>query len=109
MLPPIPVLEDYGIDPQHGFLPPSPPLTSLPDPYYAKWESVLANLHALILSRRLRSAVDQLPVLSTAFLRSEAEWQRACVVLSFLLHGYIWGDDTPAEVSETDLRCRGPF
>ncbi|KAL1993701.1 hypothetical protein VTN49DRAFT_2370 [Thermomyces lanuginosus] len=98
MLPPIPVLEDYGIDPQHGFLPPSPPLTSLPDPYYAKWESVLANLHALILSRRLRSAVDQLPVLSTAFLRSEAEWQRACVVLSFLLHGYIWGDDTPAEV-----------
>lgn len=100
MLPPIPVLSDYDIDPQRGFLPPDLPLTSLPDPYYAKWEAVIDKVQALILSRRIRATVDRLPVLSTAYLQSEAEWQRAYVVLTFLLHAYVWGGDIPEEVCE---------
>ncbi|KAL1963094.1 hypothetical protein VTN77DRAFT_8740 [Rasamsonia byssochlamydoides] len=97
MLPPIPVLADYGISPEHGFLPPTTPLRSLPSPYYAKWESIVSNLQALLLSRRLRSTIDCLPVLSTSYLHTDAEWRRAYVVLIFMLHGYIWGGDTPAE------------
>ncbi|KAJ5561265.1 hypothetical protein N7535_004268 [Penicillium sp. DV-2018c] len=97
MLPPVPDAADFGITPDYGFLPPELPLQVLPDPYYAKWESILANLHALILSKRLRLMVDHLPILSTSKLRTDAEWRRAYVALVFILHGYVWGGDRPAE------------
>jgi len=97
MLPPIPVLADYGISPTHGFLPEVLPLTRLPDPYYNKWEAVTANLQALILSKRLRGVVDRLPVLSTIGLEHDAEWRRAYSMLSFMAHGYIWSGDSPSD------------
>lgn len=99
MLPAIPDLRDwrYGVSPKYGFLPDVLPLTRLPDPYYNKWEAVVANLQALILSRRLRSVVDRLPVLSTFGLEDEAEWRRAYMLLCFIAHAYIWGDDQPEE------------
>lgn len=97
MLPPIPVLADYGISPTRGFLPQRLPLTRLPDPYYNKWEAIVANLQALVLSRRLRGVVDRLPVLTTEGLEHDAEWRRAYSLLCFMLHGYIWGGDSPAD------------
>lgn len=97
MIPSIPVLSDYGISPEHGFLPDVLPLTRLPDPYYNKWEAVAANLQALVLSRRLRGVVDHLPVLSTVGLEHDAEWRRAYSLLCFMAHGYIWGGDQPCE------------
>ncbi|KAK4096338.1 Indoleamine 2,3-dioxygenase [Parathielavia hyrcaniae] len=97
MLPPIPVLAEYGISPTHGFLPDVLPLTRLPDPYYNKWEAVVANLQGLILSKRLRGVVDRLPVLSTVGLEHVAEWRRAYMLLSFMAHGYIWGGDSPSD------------
>ncbi|KAK1762928.1 Indoleamine 2,3-dioxygenase [Phialemonium atrogriseum] len=97
MLPPIPVLADYGISPTHGFLPEVLPLTRLPDPYYNKWEAIAANLQALILSKRLRGVVDRLPVLSTIGLEHDAEWRRAYSLLSFMAHGYIWAGDSPSD------------
>ncbi|KAM0522255.1 hypothetical protein ACHAP6_008731 [Verticillium nonalfalfae] len=97
MLPPIPILADYGISPTHGFLPDVLPLTRLPDPYYNKWEAVVSNLQALILSRRLRSVVDRLPVLSTIGLEHEAEWRRAYSLLCFMAHSYVWGGDQPSD------------
>lgn len=99
MLPPVPSPLDYGISPENGFLSPEPPLEVLPDPYYAKWEAIAANLQPLLLSKRVRGIVDRLPVLSTEYLRTDAEWRRAYVVLVFILHGYVWGGDRPAEVS----------
>ena len=97
MQPPIPILSDYGISPARGFLPEVLPLTRLPDPYYNKWEAVVANLQALILSKRLRGVVDRLPVLSTIGLEHDAEWRRAYLLLSFMAHGYIWGGDSPSD------------
>ncbi|CAK7272319.1 Indoleamine 2,3-dioxygenase [Sporothrix epigloea] len=97
MLPKIPVLADYGISPKHGFLPNELPLSRLPDPYYNKWEAVVANLPALILSRRLRGVVDRLPVLSTIGLEHDSEWRRAYSILCFVAHGYIWGGDSPSD------------
>lgn len=101
MLAPIPELADYGLSPDRGFLPAEPPLELLHDPYYAKWEAVITNLQALLLSRRLRQVVDALPVLSTSNLSSVEEYRRAYLVLSFMLHGYIWGGDKPADVSSS--------
>lgn len=97
MLPPIPVLADYGLSPTHGFLPDTPPLTRLPDPYYHRWEAVAANLQAAVLGRRLRGVVDGWPVLSTAGLEHEAEWRRAYSLLCFVAHAYVWGGDEPAD------------
>lgn len=97
MLPPIPVLSDYGISPDHGFLP-GLPLESLPDPYYTKWEAIVSSLQPLLLSGRLRQTIDRLPTLSTQYLRTESEWRRAYVALVFMLHGYVWGGKKPEEV-----------
>ncbi|KAL9129248.1 MAG: hypothetical protein Q9217_002260 [Psora testacea] len=98
MLPPIPRLEDYEISSLNGFLPDEPPLEVLPDPYYAKWEAIIKHLQALLLSKRLRDVVQDLPVITTSRLRRPAEWRRAYVLLSFMTHAYIWGGDKPEEV-----------
>ncbi|EGX90278.1 indoleamine 2,3-dioxygenase [Cordyceps militaris CM01] len=97
MLPPIPNLDDYALSTTHGFLPNELPLTRLPDPYYNKWEAIAANLPALILSRRLRSVIDRLPVLDTIGLEHDAEWRRAYSLLCFMTHGYVWAGDSPAD------------
>ncbi|RAL58794.1 hypothetical protein DID88_009104 [Monilinia fructigena] len=68
-----------------------------PDPYYNKWEAIIANLQGLILSKRLRGVIDRLPVLSTAGLEHDSEWRRAYSLLCFMAHSYIWGGDSPEE------------
>lgn len=97
MLPPVPVLSDYGISPEYGFLPAELPLERLPDPYYNKWEAIMANLQGLVLSKRLRGVIDRLPILSTAGLEHDSEWRRAYSLLCFMAHGYIWAGDIPSE------------
>jgi indoleamine 2,3-dioxygenase len=99
MLPPLPNISDYGISSEYGFLPSQLPLQHLPDPYYNKWEAIVANLQALILSKRLRGVIDRLDVLSTAGLEHDAEWRRAYMLLAFIAHAYIWGGGTPSDVS----------
>lgn len=98
MIQPIPVLSDYGISPEHGFLPIELPLEILPDPYYNRWEIIIENFQALLLSKRLRQVVERLPVLSTSRLQHPADWRRAYLLLSFITHGYIWGGSKPEEV-----------
>lgn len=100
MLPQIPRPGDFDVSPEHGFLPAELPLQFLDDSYYRPWESTVAGLQALILTRRLRGVVDALPVLSTDYLRSEPEWRRAYSILAFIAHAYIWGGDSPADVSK---------
>jgi indoleamine 2,3-dioxygenase len=97
MLPPIPRLRDYDVSALNGFLPTDPPCEGLANGYYAPWESVVNNLQALILTKRLRKVVDNLPVLETHLLESEAEWRRAYSILGFMTHAYMWGGDMPEE------------
>lgn len=99
MLPPIPFPEDYGLSEQYGFLPDELPIEKLSDPYYREWESTVANLQALLLSRRLKTRINALSIVTASRLRTEAEWRRAYVLLSFMTHAYIWGGDIPQEVS----------
>ncbi|KAL3482213.1 Indoleamine 2,3-dioxygenase [Aspergillus californicus] len=97
MLPPVPVPTDYGLSPDTGFLPSEPPLEQLPDPFYSKWEWIVCNIQPLLLSRRMRGAVDAMPLLSTSYLQTEPEWRRAYSILGFILHGYVWCGPKPAE------------
>ena len=104
MLPSLPVLSDYDISPQNGFLPNEIPIDVLPDRYYEPWETVARNFQSLILSKRLRQIVDALPILSTDLLLTEAEWRRAYSLLGFIAHAYVWGGNTPSDVSLTKYR-----
>jgi indoleamine 2,3-dioxygenase len=85
-------------------------LERLGDEYYAPWERIMDKYNGLLLAGRLREAVlkvsslaksahNQLPILSTFYLEGIAEQRRAYVVLSFLAHGYIWGDPTSTDVT----------
>jgi indoleamine 2,3-dioxygenase len=94
----LPRLGEYDVSPLNGFLPTEPPCEHIQDPYYAPWETVIANLQPLILTKRIRKVVDQLPVLSTEFLRDETEWRRAYSILGFITHGYVWGGDMPSDI-----------
>ncbi|KAJ4287036.1 hypothetical protein N0V88_007800 [Collariella sp. IMI 366227] len=89
-------LEDYAVT-SNGFLPADAPLARLTNPYHAPWETLMDSLPELVANRTLRQLVDNLPVLSTDILATEAEWRRACVVLGFLTHAYVWGGETAAE------------
>jgi indoleamine 2,3-dioxygenase len=97
MIPSIPRLSDYDVSALHGFLPTESPCDHISDPYYARWEVIIQNLQSLVLTRRLRKVINDLPVLDTAFLATEAEWRRAYSILGFMTHSYVWGGDSPVE------------
>ncbi|KAL2195389.1 Indoleamine 2,3-dioxygenase [Corynascus similis CBS 632.67] len=90
-------LDQYAIT-SNGFLPAEPPLRKLPNPYYGPWESLVESLPVFLANKTLRDQVRKLPVLSAEYLVTEPEWRRACVVLGFLAHAYIWGGETASEV-----------
>ncbi|KAK3313652.1 Indoleamine 2,3-dioxygenase [Apodospora peruviana] len=92
-----PLSPEYGVS-SNGFLPEKTPLETLPDPYYAPWESLVQHLAQFLQEQTLRERVDKLPVLCLSRLTTEREWRRAYLILTLLAHGYIWGGDMPTEV-----------
>ncbi|KKY25489.1 putative indoleaminedioxygenase pyrroledioxygenase [Phaeomoniella chlamydospora] len=92
------VLSTFDISPHNGFLPSQLPLTVLPDAYYEPWETLIGGLSGLLQRQQLVPAIHSLPILNTSRLKSEREWQRAYVILSFVTHAYIWGADRPSEI-----------
>lgn len=93
----IPDPNHYEIS-RNGFLPDELPLQSLPDPYYAPWESIISNFQLLLQSDNLRTSIKHMPTLGTSKLKRKEEWRRAYVLLAFMTHGYIWGGQKPSEV-----------
>lgn len=83
----------------NGFLPLKAPLRRLSDPYYEPWELVVHDLASLLKIALLRHRIDDMSILSTAHLRSDAEYRRAYSILGFLAHSYIWGGDRASEVT----------
>lgn len=98
VLPSAAALPSYGIS-KNGFLPANAPLTRLPNDYYQPWETVIEVLPTLIETQQIRQRVDELPVLNTTHLQTEAEWQRAYSMLAVIAQGYIWQGPEPSEVS----------
>ncbi|KAF7618777.1 Indoleamine 2,3-dioxygenase [Aspergillus flavus] len=91
-------LDEYGVSLQNGFLPHSPPLKTMENPYYWPWEHIVSDLPDHIRFRTIRQAVETLPVLSTSKLQGEPEWRRAYLLLAYLTHAYIWGGGKPKDV-----------
>jgi indoleamine 2,3-dioxygenase len=98
VLPSAAALPSYGIS-KNGFLPASAPLTCLPNDYYQPWEAIIEVLPTLIETRQIRQRVDELSVLDTIHLQTEAEWQRAYSMLAVIAQGYIWQGPEPSDVS----------
>ncbi|RAR07129.1 indoleamine 2,3-dioxygenase family protein [Stemphylium lycopersici] len=96
VLPSLSALPEYGIS-KNGFLPAEPPLSRLPQNYYRPWEQIVERLPNLIETQQIRRWVDELPVLETFHLGSEAEWQRAHSMLAVIAQGYIWTGPEPSE------------
>ena len=93
--PPVSELAGYSVDPVRGFVPDVDPLPYLGD-RFAPWELVSRNLAALVLTGRLRKAVESLPALSVDSLVTAAERERALLLLSCLGNGYVWAETKPA-------------
>lgn len=93
------ILSQFSIS-KHAFLPSDKPLEVLSDDYYRPWEDIARNLPALVQSG-IDGAVAQLPLLDTARLASEAEWQRAYTILTFMTNAYVWSGGKPKEVCQT--------
>ncbi|EQL03493.1 hypothetical protein G6O67_007666 [Ophiocordyceps sinensis] len=88
---------------KNAFLPEHEPCKSLADAYYEPWESIVTQLPTLIDNGGLGRSIANLPVLSTARLRSEAEWRRAYSMLAFLTHAHVWGGEEPDEILPPQL------
>ena len=88
-------LSDYGLNPITGFLPEQDPLTCLP-PYFAPWEQVAKQLSALLMVGKLRTVLEQLPILDMQRLEDERQIHRAMLLLTILGNAYVWGESTPA-------------
>lgn len=102
VLPSPDALPNYGIS-KNGFLPAVPPLKRLPHTYYQPWEKIVEQLPTLIETQQIRQWVDELPVLDTSHLSSEAEWQRAHSMLAVIAQGYIWAGPEPSEVCQHEI------
>ncbi|KAJ6032660.1 Indoleamine 2-3-dioxygenase [Penicillium herquei] len=96
-------LDEYAVSSENGFLPPSPPLVTIPNNYYEPWELLAQHLPALLQSGEIRSEVEELPLLTTERLQTEPEWRRAYSILGFITHAYIWGGEVPEDNLPTCL------
>jgi putative transposase len=63
-------LSNYRVNLVTGFLPEQDPLTCLP-PYFAPWERVAKQLSALLMVGKLRTALEQVPILDMQRLEDE--------------------------------------
>ncbi|KAJ5383396.1 hypothetical protein N7517_001307 [Penicillium concentricum] len=88
------LFESYA---EQGFLPDSLPLVRLSNPYYESWEEIASQLPNLIQTSQIRDKIDNMPVYTTEHLQTEPEWRRACVIMGYFAHAYIWGGEIPKD------------
>lgn len=87
---------------RYGFLPLKDPLTALPAPFSA-WEHAAQSLPKMLLSDRLRILLEALPPFPVELLTSQREFERAMLILSFIGHAYVWGNEKPTNKLPTRL------
>src|SRR5919106_3807091 len=88
--------ETFHVNPERGFLPTPDPVDQLPASF-APWEEIAHDLPKLLAAGRLRPVLEQLPVLDASQLHEDAHIRRAMLLLSYFGHGYVWGEQDPAQ------------
>jgi indoleamine 2,3-dioxygenase len=89
-------LKCFEVSRERGFLPAQDPALELPRGF-AVWDDLARELPKRLLAGRIRRALRGLPVLQTESLPAGAPLRRAMLVLSYLGHGYVWGEPEPAD------------
>lgn len=87
-------LARYDVDPVTGFLPSTPPLRQL-DARFEPWEGIAPDLPALIRSRRLRQALERLPLIDANQLVTRGEQERGFLLLTHYVNAWVWGGREP--------------
>lgn len=82
-------LEKYGVSKDTGFVP-AQGTQKLPV-YYKPWEDVARGLSIKLNSGTFSQELDLLPALSVDHLCDEHQWQRAYILLAFLIHALVHG------------------
>ncbi|KAH3686815.1 hypothetical protein WICPIJ_002212 [Wickerhamomyces pijperi] len=94
----LPNLQDYDISPKSGFLPEDKPISRLSSATYTQWEVIMDSLPSLILTKRIRKVIENLPVLSIDEISGDKpELRRAYSILCFMAHAYVWNVDVPSD------------
>jgi indoleamine 2,3-dioxygenase len=65
-------------------------------PAFDVWEDVALDLPKILVSGQVKPVLENLPPFASEKLRTENEFERAMVVLSFLGHAYVWGSLEPS-------------
>ena len=104
-------LSDFDISEKTGFVPEEPPLSRLDGEAFSSWENLMDQLPTLIKEHQLRKQIELLPEVefSERTLKSEREWRRAYVVLTFLSQGYIWMEGEKGLVDKIPKKLAVPW
>ena len=89
-------LKCFELTRERGFLPAQDPALELPRGF-ALWDELARDLPKRLLTGNIRRTLGGLPVLATESLPAGAPLRRAMLVLSYLGHGYVWGESDPAD------------
>jgi indoleamine 2,3-dioxygenase len=92
----LPRLDSFEVEDERGFLSTPDPLDALPEEFSC-WEEIGRELPKLLITGKIRSFVKELPLLDAGILRDDRERKRAMVILSFLGHAYVWGENEIVE------------
>jgi len=95
----MPALDDlkcFELTRERGFLPAQDPALELPRGF-ALWDELGRELPKRLLTGNIRRTLASLPVLPTETLPAGAVLRRAMLLLSYLGHGYVWGETEPAD------------
>lgn len=93
----MPVLHDYHLSSDTGFLPQVSASSRLSS-YYDPWEHLSNELPDHIKSGTIREHIHHLETLTTNRLKTEGDCRRAYSILSYLISAYIWTGETPQDV-----------
>lgn len=91
---PVVDLAQYWVDPVTGFVPGTPPLTRLSSTF-DDWEALVPNVPTLIRSRRFPKALEDLPPFPVEALDTDAELERALLLLCHFANVSVWGGAEP--------------
>lgn len=86
------------LDLTNGFLPPHDPLPRLGVGFQA-WEEIAAEMSKLALTDYLRPFVQQLPPFPAHLLATEAQYERAMTLLSYMAALYVYAPEQPISTS----------
>lgn len=100
------IFAEYDIS-NNGFLP-NEPLTKL-EPYFLEWDNIANNLPKLNAEKKTRHVVNAMPMLDHRKLINVREYQRAYLILSLIVHSYVWCEGPNNAVDTIPKNLAVPF